>query len=620
MAKLLPLRIIIMHHFLQSFDISGDASCSAERLEKLRSIMREKNIQAFLVPRSDEHQSEYVRRQDDRLLWLTGFSGSAGLCIVLPDQAGLFVDGRYPLQARAETDADAVTVISTDTKPSEWLTLNLHKGDKVGFDPWLHTSDFINKYQKDLEVYHIELVELTFNPIDKIWHDRPQPALNPVVNHPISCAGETRESKLARIKEKLAQQNIDALLLSDPQNIAWAFNCRGSDVPFNPLAFGYAIISCNSKALMFFDHPIDPILQNSLDQNLFQIFPKSELSYQLRHLGFNQQKIRLDHYTCSEAITSMLKQNGILFKHANDPITEMKAVKNTVEIEGARRAHLRDGIALTRFLAWFAMQAPSGHLNEIEATQKLESFRHETGLLRDLSFPTIAGSGPNGAIVHYRVTHQTNRMIEKNNVFLIDSGAQYQDGTTDVTRTILAGDAPSHDIKEYYTLVLKGHIAIARARFPKGTSGSQLDVLARIALWERGLDFDHGTGHGVGSYLCVHEGPQRISKTGLVALEKGMILSNEPGYYKAGHYGIRLENLLLVQEHEAKFSDKTMYAFETLTLAPFERSLIKPSMLNAVELQWLNDYHLRVFKKISPHLIDEEKEWLKQATKPFDSW
>jgi Xaa-Pro aminopeptidase len=454
------------------------------------------------------------------------------------------------------------------------------------------------------------LVALDSNPLDAVWADRPASPLAPVHLHPKKYAGEEAAKKLARIEKALGSAN--GILISDPHAVAWAFNIRGSDVPHTPLPLSYALIVKGQKPRLYLDaRKLDAKTQAALAKISFLRAPDA-LASDLREAGEEGLSLRFDAATASEKLVAALEKAGGMADVGSDPVALMKARKNSAELAGARAAHLRDGIAMVRFLAWFDSVATSGRITEIDAVAALETFRRETGALKDISFPTISGAGPNGAIVHYRVSEKTDRKIGKG-FFLIDSGAQYEDGTTDITRTICIGK-PSAEMRDRYTRVLKGHIAIARASFPKGTNGAQLDALARVSLWEAGLDFDHGTGHGVGSYLSVHEGPQRISKVSNVALEPGMILSNEPGYYKTGAYGIRLENLVVVKEAEIKGAERIMYDFETLTLVPFDTSALERLLLNRFEVAWINDYHARVYKALAPHLDRKTKAWLKKAT------
>jgi Xaa-Pro aminopeptidase len=462
-----------------------------------------------------------------------------------------------------------------------------------------------------------ELVAVDGNPIDALWSDRPAPPARPVTLRDIKFAGESAADKLKRIRAELPKLRADVLVVSDPQNVAWAFNIRGADVAHTPLALAFAVVPREGKPALYVDSAkLDGKTRAALEQTA-AVLPPDDLARDLAQL--KGKPVRLDQASAADALTRLVTEGGGKPVRAADPIALMKAVKNHTEIAGTRAAHTRDGVAVTRFLAWLESEAPKGQLTEIGAVEALESFRRDTGLLKDISFPTIAGSGPNGAIVHYRVTRASNRAIGMNELFLVDSGAQYEDGTTDITRTVVIGK-PSDEMRDRFTRVLKGHIAIATAVFPEGTSGAQLDPLARIALWQAGLDFDHGTGHGVGSYLSVHEGPARISKLGTVALRRGMILSNEPGYYKTAAYGIRIENLLLViAAAEPAGAEKPLNAFETLTLAPIDRRLIDTRMLTAKERNWIDSYHARVQEVLSPLLDAATRAWLDAAARPLGS-
>jgi Xaa-Pro aminopeptidase len=459
------------------------------------------------------------------------------------------------------------------------------------------------------------LAAVAGNPIDALWSDRPAPPAGPVTLRDIKLAGESAADKLKRIQSELKKLRADALVVSDPQNVAWAFNIRGSDVAHTPLALAFAVIPQEGKPALYLDAAkFDDKTRPALAE-IAAVRAPEELARDLAQL--KGKTVRLDQASAADALTRQVAASGGKPVRGPDPIALMKAVKNHTEVVGSRAAHQRDGVAVARFLAWLEREAETGIITEIDAVEALESFRRDTGLLKDISFPTIAGSGPNGAIVHYRVTRASNRTIGKNELFLVDSGAQYEDGTTDITRTVIIG-APTDEMRDRFTRVLKGHIAIATAVFPENTSGAQLDPLARTALWQAGLDFDHGTGHGVGSYLSVHEGPARISKLGTVALRRGMILSNEPGYYKTAAFGIRIENLLLViAAPEPAGAEKPLNAFETLTLAPIDRRLIDTRLLTAKERNWVDSYHGRVQELLGPLLDATTRAWLDSATRPL---
>jgi Xaa-Pro aminopeptidase len=602
-------------HF-QSFEDRGDRAASAPRLAALRAELTRRGLDGFIVPRADRYQNEYVPPCAERLAWLTGFTGSAGVAIVLAERAAIFVDGRYTVQAAKEVDASAFTVEHlVEHPPAQWIEENLRPGAKLGYSPWLHTVDGAERLAKACAAASASLVAVADNPIDTGWHDRPPPPLGAVALHDLRFAGEDATAKLARLRADM--KKADALIVSDPQNVCWLFNIRGSDVPHTPVVLAFAVVPETGRPAIY----VDPrkLGNDALHclEAVAEVRANDDFERDLAVLGKAQRAVRLDPAVCADAIARLVTENGGKVVRGSDPISPLKAVKNAIEIEGARAAQRRDGVAVTRFLAWFYREAPRGRLTEINAVEALESFRRDTGLLKDISFPTIAGAGPDGAIVHYRVSRGSNRRIAPDELFLIDSGGQYEDGTTDITRTLAVG-APTAEMRRNFTLVLKGHIAIARAVFPDGTTGAQLDTLARQFLWRAGLDFDHGTGHGVGSYLSVHEGPARISKLGTVVLKRGMILSNEPGYYRAGAYGIRIENLVLVTEAVAVTgAEKRLNAFDTLTLAPIDARLVETALMGGEEIAWLDGYHARVREALAPLLDAPTREWLIAATTPL---
>ncbi len=602
----------------QSFDDPAAPAATRPRLVALRQELARRNLDGFIVPRADRHQGEYVPPSEERLSWLTGFTGSAGLAIVLAERIALFVDGRYTLQAAAQVEGDLVTIVPVaDTTPEAWIEANVPTGTRLGYDPWLHTLEGVEKLGQAAMTAGATLVAVEDNPVDAIWTDRPAPPSGPIVLHDTRFAGEDPAEKLARIRSEIARLRADALVVSDPHALAWTFNIRGSDVAHTPLPLGFAVIPQEGRPALYLDgQKLAPEVRSRLE-TLGDVREPAAFAQDVAALGSKGQTLRLDQATAADALARLVTKGGGRVTRGADPIAPMKAVKNATEIDGARAAQRRDGGALARFLAWFDREAPGGRLTEIDAVEALESFRRETGLLKDVSFPTIAGAGPNGAIVHYRVTRKSNRRIAPGELFLIDSGAQYEDGTTDVTRTIAVGD-PSAEMRDRFTRVLKGHIAIASAIFPDGTSGAQLDSFARQYLWAAGLDFDHGTGHGVGSYLSVHEGPARIAKLGSAPLRRGMILSNEPGYYKTGAYGIRIENLVLVIEAQpVAAAEKPLLRFETLTLAPIDRRLIDASLLTPEETGWLDRYHVNVRGLLAPRVDAATRSWLEAATRPL---
>jgi len=599
----------------QTFDDDADPTAVAPRLAALRDELTRQNLTGFILPRADRHQNEYVPPSEQHLAWLTGFTGSAGAVIVLADRAVLFVDGRYTLQARDQVDQDLFAIQNiTETTPEAWIETNLSAGAALAYDPWLHTVSGAEKLAKACEAAGGKLVPAS--PLDAIWRDRPPVPLGPVSLHDLRFAGEPADAKLTRVRAELARLKADAIVVSDPCALAWTFNIRGADVAHTPLVLGFATVPEDGRPALYVDgRKLGNHVRAALEA-LADVRAPDQFTVDLEALGGAHKTVRLDQATGADAINRIVRDAGGKITSGPDPIVQMKAVKNASEIAGARAAHLRDGVAVSRFLAWFEHEAPNGKLTEIDAVEALEDFRRQTGVLKDISFPTIAGSGPHGAIVHYRVTRKSNRRISRGEIFLIDSGAQYEDGTTDITRTVIVGE-PTAEMRDRFTRVLKGHIAIATARFPDGTTGAQLDSFARQFLWRAGLDFDHGTGHGVGSYLSVHEGPGRIAKLGSAPLKRGMILSNEPGYYRAGAYGIRIENLVLVTEAPGlPTADRPFNAFETLTLAPIDARLVDPGLLTPEERAWFDVYQARVRETLAPHLDTTARAWLFAATIP----
>jgi Xaa-Pro aminopeptidase len=600
----------------QTFEDGNERAAVAGRVAALRAELRKRGLTGFIVPRADRQQNEYVPPSEERLAWLTGFTGSAGCAIVMLERAALFVDGRYTVQVREQTDLKVFVIEHlVDNPPDKWLDANLKAGDRLGYDPWLHTKEGADRLAKACVATGATLVPVDDNPIDALWADRPAPPSGKVMLRALQLAGQSAADKLARIRDELAKERIDVLLISDPQAVAWTFNIRGADVAHTPLPLAFASVPREGRPAIYIEaRKLDNTVRAALE-DVADVRAPDGLTADLAAL--KGRTIRLDRASAADALSRIVNEAGGTISLGTDPIALLKAVKNQAEIAGARAAHLRDGVAMTRFLAFLDRELPAGNLTEIEAVCALESFRRDTGALKDISFPTISGSGPNGAIVHYRVTRATDRTIKSGELFLIDSGAQYEEGTTDITRTVIAG-SPTDEMRDRFTRVLKGHIAIATAVFPDGTSGAQLDPLARTALWQAGLDFDHGTGHGVGSYLSVHEGPARISKLGTVSLKRGMILSNEPGYYKSGSYGIRIENLVLVvAQREPPGGEKPLNGFETLTLAPIDRRLIAPALLTREETAWLDAYHARVRQTVGPLLDAETRRWLETATQPL---
>ncbi len=586
------------------------------RLASLREELARCGLDGFVVPRADEHQGEYVPRRSQRLAWLTGFSGSAGLAIVLADKAAIFIDGRYTLAVRAQVDTEAfVPHQIPEDSPEAWIAANLPKGGKLGFDPWLQTIDGHERYARAAQRAGASFVAVEQNPIDAVWKDRPAPPLAPVLPHPVEFAGETSEQRRRRIADIVAAKGADVALLTAPDSIAWLLNVRGGDVPRTPFALGFALLHTDGHVDLYMDRRKVPARTVAWLGNAVTLAPPEELGAAIDTLGKVGKTVLVETATAPFWAATRLQAAGVAVVRDADPVALPKACKNAVELEGIRTAHRRDGAAVTRFLAWLGRESKNGKLREIEVSDRLQALRQETGKLRDLSFDTISGAGPNGAIVHYHATEATERTLEPGSLYLVDSGAQYRDGTTDITRTVGIGTA-TPEMRDRFTRVLKGHIALATARFPFGTTGSQLDALARTALWQVGLDYDHGTGHGVGAYLSVHEGPQRISKVANgVALQPGMIVSNEPGYYKTGAYGIRLENLLAVREAEIEGADRRYLEFETLTLAPLDLNCVDVGLLTDQEKAWLNAYHARVREVVAPQVDEATRAWLAEATR-----
>jgi len=588
-----------------------------ERLGQLRKELAGRGLDGFIVPRADEHQGEYVPPRGQRLAWLTGFTGSAGLAIVLRDRAALFVDGRYTLQAGAQVDTGLFEIHHLiEEPPAEWAATALQPGAVLAYDPWLHTPHDVERFRGGAEMAGAVLCAVPENPLDRVWSEQPASPIAPVMPHSERFAGESAQSKRTRLARSLQEEGVAAVVLTMPESIAWLLNIRGCDVPHTPLPLSFAILRQDGTVALFIDRRK---LVFSIERHLgneVTIEPPERLGPAIDALAAEGGRVQVDPATTASWIFDRLQAAGGKIYRAADPCLLPKACKNAIEIDGTRAAHRRDGAALTRFLAWLMREAPKGALSEITASDKLEGFRREGEYFRDLSFPTISGAGSNGAIVHYRATPETEKRLEPGSLYLLDSGAQYLDGTTDVTRTIAIGE-PSAEMCDRFTRVLKGHIALALAHFPKGTSGTQLDAFARRALWQKGLDYDHGTGHGVGSYLGVHEGPQRISKApNAQPLLPGMIVSNEPGYYKTGVYGIRIENLVLVQPADGS-AEREMLGFETLTLAPIDRNLVDLALLDEDEIAWLDAYHARVRETLTPLLDPETQRWLAAVTEPI---
>ena len=596
-------------------------SSYADRLKALREQLKADKLDGFVVPLTDEHMSEYVGSYAQRLAWLTGFQGSAGSAVVLPEEAAIFVDGRYTLQVRSQVDGKDWSYQSVpETSAADWLKEHAPQGGRIGYDPWLHSRDWVKKATEALAARGAELVAVAQNPIDKVWSDRPEASKAHLIVQPDEYAGRSSADKRHEIADWLEKQGADAAVLSALDSIAWAFNVRGADVARTPVALAFALVRSDGTADLYVDpEKVSAEVRQHLGNGV-RLHDRDAFEGALTELS--GKTVAVDPERAVAAIFEALDKAGARIVAVRDPTILPKAIKNPVEIAGQKAAQERDGAAISRFLRWVEEEAPKGEIDELTASDRLEALRRENPEIRDLSFDTISGAGPNGAIVHYKSSEKTNRKLETGTLYLVDSGGQYVDGTTDITRTVAIGE-PTQEMRDRFTRVLKGHIAVATAIFPKGTRGSQLDSFARRPLWEAGLDYAHGTGHGVGSFLSVHEGPQRISPVGSAQsggdepLKAGMILSNEPGYYKTGEYGIRIENLVLVVEKPIEGAEKETLGFETLTFAPIERRLVDVSMLSDSELEWLNDYHAGVLARIGPRLEGEDKAWLERQCAPL---
>jgi Xaa-Pro aminopeptidase len=594
-----------------------NTSIMPSRLAALRAELKRQKLDAFIVPRQDEFQGEYVAAYAERLKWITGFSGSWGVAIIGQKTAAIFVDGRYTLQVKEQVDGKAFLFHHLMTSPpTDWIAKAFSKGARIGYDPHILSMADAKRYATACEKAKLKLVPVNRNPIDAIWNDQPQRPASTIVDHPLKYAGQSVAQKLKGIRSTLKVKGVDAVIIADPTSVAWAFNLRGADVPFTPVALCYAMVPATDKAHLFVD---GKRLSAALNKSIKKHAACSGAHFDAvrTSLGKRKAKVMLDPIAAPDHFRLALQKSGAKVIESPDPCMLPKAMKNKAEQQGARNAQLRDGSALSNFLCWLENAATSGKLTEGEAARKLLAFRQENKELRDLSFESISAAGPNSALPHYHA-HGEGRRLALNSIYLIDSGGQYPDGTTDVTRTVIVGK-PSDEMCDRFTRVLKGMIAVSLICFPEGTTGAHLDSLARAALWKAGLDFDHGTGHGIGSYLSVHEGPQRISKTGNAALKPGMIISNEPGYYKTGHFGIRIENLLLVTPpKKAKGGERAMLGFETLTFAPIDRRLIDTTLLTREELHWVDSYHAEVWSKLENRVGAATKPWLKTACAPFN--
>lgn len=602
---------------IQHFDVKGGPEFGRAHLPALRAALKDAGLDGFIIPHEDEYNNEYLPANAERLMWATGFTGSAGAAIVMTDRAAVFVDGRYTEQVKAQVDPELYEYADlVEQGVAGWIKAHVKTGERVGFDPRLHSPDAMARIEAAAKSAGAELVSLDVNPIDAAWTDRPAPPRAKVNPHPLAFAGEAHADKRRRIAGDIEADGADAAVITDPASIAWLFNLRGGDVACTPLPLAAAVLEKDGRTTLFIEG--DKLTDETRGHlgNEVAIRPETEFGEGLKALS--GKTVRVDPAASSVWVFQTLGDAGAELQRKADPVALPKACKNAAEIDGARTAHVRDGAALVRFLHWLDTTAQSGEIDEIAAAIQLETFRKQTPELKDISFETISAAGPNGAFPHYRVTTATTRKLERGSLYLVDSGGQYADGTTDVTRTVPIGE-PTAEMRRHFTLVLKGHIALSMIRFPEGTTGAALDALARAPLWNEGLDYDHGTGHGVGSYLGVHEGPQRISKApNAVALKPGMIVSNEPGYYQVGDYGIRIENLQFVTEAESlPGGDRPMHGFETLTQAPIHRALVDASLLTAAELTWLDDYHAGVRDKLLPLVEGEVADWLVRACEPF---
>ena len=594
----------------QTFEVTARPEQGPPRLKALREQMTAAALDGFIIPRADAHQGEYVAARDARLAWLTGFTGSAGFCVALRDVAGVFIDGRYRTQVKAQV-ADVYSPVPwPETTMAEWLRAQMPDGGRVGFDPWLHTVDQIAQAEKALAGSGVELVQCE-NLVDTIWADQPAPPMEPAKVHPLEFAGESHEAKRARLAKSLMDAGETAALITLPDSICWLLNIRGADIERNPVVHGFAILHSDGGVDLF----SEPSKYDGMAPHLGGDIRLHAPDAFLVAVAALKGPVRIDTSTVPQIVADSL---GAAARPGAEPCALPKACKNGAEIEGAAQAHLRDGAAMVEMLCWLDAQKP-GTLTETQVVSKLEGFRRADNALQDVSFETIAGTGPNGAIMHYRVTEETDSVLEDGHLIVLDSGGQYLDGTTDITRTIAIG-TPPHEAAQAFTRVLAGMIAMSRLRWPKGLAGAHIEAIGRMPLWLAGQDFDHGLGHGVGAYLSVHEGPQRLSRVSNIPLEPGMILSNEPGYYREGAFGIRIENLLVVQTAPALSggdAHREMLDWRTLAFAPIDRRLIVPELLDPAALEWLNSYHAEVKTKIGPRLSEAAKQWLDTATAPL---
>lgn len=594
----------------QSFEVTARPEQGPPRLAALREVMRNATVDGFLVPRADAHQGEYVSARDERLAWLTGFTGSAGFCAVLDDIAGVFIDGRYRTQVKSQVDLAHYTPVPwPDISLGDWLRDHMPEGATLGLDPWLHTVREVDMLRRHLG----DRITLRYvsNMVDEIWADQPGPACAPAKPHPIEFAGEAQSEKCARLGQVLKDAGQDAALITLPDSICWLLNIRGADIPRNPVVQGFAVLNADGLVDLFMAAEKLTGLEDHLAGQVRLHAPDTLV----QHLRDMDGTVRIDSTSCPVVLAEALGDKAI---SGGDPCLVPKACKNAAEIAGSAAAHLRDGAAVVELLAWLDAQ-PAGSLRETDVVRQLEAERRKDNALQDISFETISGTGPNGAIMHYRVTEETDARLDAGHLLVLDSGGQYLDGTTDITRTIAIG-APPEDARRAFTRVLQGMIAMSRLRWPVGLAGRDIEAIGRAPLWGAHQDFDHGLGHGVGAYLSVHEGPQRLSRLSTVPLQEGMILSNEPGYYREGAFGIRIENLLVVQAAEVPDggdAHRKMFTWQTLTFVPIDKRLIATDLLDGPSRAWLNAYHAETLDKIAPRVSDAARRWLEQACAPL---
>lgn len=592
----------------QSFEVTSRPDQGPPRLADLRVELAREKLDGFLIPRADAHQGEYVSARDERLAWLTGFTGSAGFCAALGRVAGVFIDGRYRTQVKSQVASEFTPVPWPEISLAGWLIEQLPQGGKVGFDPWLHTVAQIEQARDALAGSAITVVACD-NLVDRIWVDQPEPAKFSAKAHPLEFAGESHADKRTRLAAELVKAGQSSAVITLPDSVCWLLNIRGADIPRNPIAQGFAVLNADASVDLF----MQPAKLDGLEQHLGADVRVHPISDFLAHVANLKGAVRLDKTSVPVIVADAAEDAA---DWGDDPCALPKACKNAAEIAGSAEAHLRDGAAVVELLAWLDAQAV-GSLTETQVVAKLEDFRRRDNALKDISFETISGTGPNGAIMHYRVTTDTDSTLEDGHLIVLDSGGQYLDGTTDITRTIAIG-SPPQEARVAFTRVLLGMIAMSRLRWPIGLAGRDIEMIGRLPLWMAGQDFDHGLGHGVGAYLSVHEGPQRLSRVSTVPLQAGMILSNEPGYYREGAFGIRIENLIVVTDApalEGGDDHRAMLNWQTLTFAPIDRRLIVTEMLDSESRAWLNTYHAQTYEHLLPRVSPETALWLADATR-----